>query len=176
MTTRLLATMLFLVTASPAWAAVNSGPKENEAVAALNVHTVVGESANATVDYAALRKEQPTVYVFVSAKEFDRPMFRFIKQINEDSKGSAQIVAVWLTDDADASKEYLPKISQYFEGAALTVFPEITGPEGWSINTDARVTVVVADKAKVVKSFGYQSVNETDAAEVVDALKKSAGK
>jgi len=74
-----------------------------------------------------LRKDKPTVYVFVQAEKWDRPMFRFIKTIDEKLGDAGQVVAVWLTDDADKSKTYLPKISTYFTNAALTVFFTVGG-------------------------------------------------
>ena len=85
-------------------------------------------------------------------------------------------VAIWLTEKPDDAKEYLPKISQYFKGAALTVFGGVAGPKDWGINTDAHLTAVVAHKGKVVKSFGYMSLNETDVPEVIAALKKATKK
>jgi hypothetical protein len=155
---------------------VASGPKEGENVAPLKVYAVTGEPKDKEVDYADLRKDKPTVYVFVSAKDFDRPMFRFIKKLDEDLGDDGLVVAVWLSDNADKSKEYLPKIAQYFKSAALTVFDGIAGPKDWGINPDAHLTAVVAHKGKVGKSFGYISLNETDAPEVVSTLKKAVGK
>jgi hypothetical protein len=152
---------------------VPSGPKEGETVAALKVYAVTGDPKDKEVDYAELRKDKPTVYVFVSAKDFGRPTFRFIKKLDEDLGQDALLVAVWLTDDPDQAKQYLPKISQYFKGAALAVFGEAGGPKGWALNADAHLTAVVVHKGRVVKSFGYLSLNETDARSVVEALKKA---
>jgi hypothetical protein len=121
-------------------------------------------------------KDKPTIYVFVSAKDFNRPMFRFLKKLDDDLGDDGLVVAVWLTDDMDKSKEYLPKIAQYFQGAALTVFGGTAGPKDWAINLDAHLTAVVAHNSKVVKSFGYLSLNETDAPEVVQTLKKAIKK
>ena len=177
MTTRLLSvSLLALLPVSLARADVSSGPKEADTVPALKVYAVAGDPKDKEVDYVELRKVKPTVYVFVSAKDFDRPMFRYLKKLNEDLGDTAQLVAVWLTDDKDKSKEYLPKIAQYFNGAALAVFDGTAGPKDWGINSDARLTAVIALKGKAVKSFGYRSLNETDVPEVVDALKKAVKK
>lgn len=159
---------------------VASGPKAGDKVAALPVYAVTGEPKDKDVDYAAERKEKPTVYVFVRADQWSRPMFRFMKTVGEalpDLSDDARIVAVWLTEKPDQSKEYLPKIEQYFKATALTVFAgELSGPKDWGINTDAHATAVVVNNGKVVASFGYQSLNETDADGVRDALKKALGK
>jgi hypothetical protein len=160
-------------TAVVARADVASGPKEGEKVAALKVFAVTGEPKDKEVDYADLRKDKPTIYVFVSAENFGRPMFRYIKTLEEKVGDDAMIVAVWLTDKADESKAYLPKISNYVKGSALTVFGEKAGPKDWGINVDAHLTAVVANKGKVVKSFGYMSLNDTDVPEVVETLKKA---
>lgn len=165
--------LLGLLAAGSARVDVASGPKEAEKVAPLKVYAVTGEPKDTEVDYAALRKDKPTVYVFVSAKDFDRPMFRYLKKLDEDLGDDGLVVAVWLTDDVDKSKVYLPKISQYFKGAALTVFGGTAGPKDWAINPDAHLTAIVAHKGKVVKSFGYLSLNETDVPEVVQTLKKA---
>ena len=153
-----------------------SGPKEGAKVPPLKVYAVTGEPKDKEVEYAGLRKDKPTVYLFVSAKEFSRPMFRFVKKLDEDLGDNGLVVAVWLTDDADKSKKYLPKISQYFKRAALTVFGGTEGPKDWAINSDAHLTAVVAHKGKVVKSFGYLSLNETDVPAVVGTLKRAIKK
>src|SRR6516162_7311557 len=171
-----MVSLLGLLAAGPARADVASGPKPSAMVATLKVYAVTGEPKDKEIDYAALRKDKPTVYVFVSAKDFSRPMFRFLKKLDEDLDDDGLVVAVWLTDDADKSKEYLPKISQYFKSAALTVFGGTAGPKDWAINIDAHLTAVVAHKGKVVKSFGYLSLNETDVPEVVKTLKNAIKK
>lgn len=177
MTTRLLSVSLLALLASAlARADVASGPTPAEKVPPLKVHAVTGDPKGKEVDYAEVRNDRPTVYVFVSAKEFDRPMFRFLKKLDEDLGDRGLVVAVWLTDNVDQSKEYLPMIAQHFQAAALTVFGGTAGPPDWAINSDARLTAVVAHKGKVVKSFGYRSLNETDVPEVVEALKKALGK
>jgi hypothetical protein len=88
----------------------------------------------------------------------------------------AYVVAVWLTDDPDKTKQYLPvaQRSLKFQNTALTCFTgEKAGPKDWGINDDAHLTAVVANKSRVVKRFGYRSLNETDAPAVQEALKKA---
>jgi hypothetical protein len=161
---------------------VDSGPKKGEKVPALKVYDATGENKEKTVDYAGLRKDKPTVYLFVGSGDdekgkFDRPMFRFIKEL--DTKVGKELddvylVVTWLTEDEDKTKDYLPKIATYFTSSALTVFKGKAGPKGWDVNNDAHLTVVVAHKGKVTARFGYNSVNDTDAAAVLKELKKVA--
>jgi hypothetical protein len=176
----LLCLTLLLTPLRPIRADVPSGPKEGDKVPALPVFAVTGEPREKQVDYSAERKDRPTVFVFVQAEHWDRPMFRFIKELDQvlpQLSDQALPVAVWLTEKPDDAKEYLPRISQYFAKAPLTVFTgEKSGPKDWGINSDARATAVVVNKGKVVASFGYQSLNETDARVVRDALKKALDK
>jgi hypothetical protein len=174
---------LALVTAS-AWAQdVASGPEKGAKVPALTVFDATGPHQGEEVDYAAGRKGKPTIYVFVQADQWDRPMARFLRQLDAavpKVKEGASVVAVWLTGDAEKTKAYLPKAQQslQLQSTALTCFPgEKAGPKGWGINADARLTAVVANGGKVAAVFGYRSLNETDVPAVRDALRKGvAGK
>ena len=88
----------------------------------------------------------------------------------------AYIVAVWLSDDVDKTKGYLPRVQQSlnFQNTALTCFTgEKAGPKDWGINPDAHFTAIVTCKGCVAKKFGYRSINETDAPAVQEALKNA---
>lgn len=169
-----------VLTVGMAYADVESGPKAGEKVGELKVFGVAGTVEGKETDFAAERKDEPTVYLFVSAENFSRPMAKFMRtldgKLGEIDKAAG--VAVWLGGDADAHKERLPKIqmSLKFDKTSLAVFADKSGPNGWGINPDAHLTVVVANKGKVVKSFSYTSVNETDVRAVLAELKKAVGK
>jgi hypothetical protein len=158
---------------------VSSGPAAGEKVPALKVFDATGMHQQKEVDYTAERKDKPTVYAFVPADKWDRPMARFLRKLDEAVMKEGEdvyVVAVWLTDDVDKSKEYLPvaQRSLQFQATALACFtgPK-AGPDGWGINGDAHLTVVVASKGKVAATFGYGSVNETDVPAVQRALHKA---
>jgi hypothetical protein len=171
--------LVLVIWTAPLLAEVASGPAAGEKVPPLKVFAVTGEQENKEIDYAAERKDKPTIYVFVQADAFDRPMARFLKTLDNEIKNDSEqayVVAVWLTDDKEKSKEYLPRAQQsvQLQNTALCVFPgEKKGPEGWNVNADARLTAVVVNKQKVAASFGYMSLNETDVAKVREALKKA---
>ena len=158
---------------------VSSGPDKNAKVPALKVFDATGMNKEKDVDYAAERKHKPTIYFLVRADKFDRPMNRFMKGLDAEVKKeseNAYIVAVWLTDNVDKAKERLPAVQQsvQYENTALTIFTGgKDGPKDWNANGDAHLTVVLANKGKVVATFGYQSVNETDVKAVRAAFKKS---
>ncbi len=165
-----------------AFADVESGPKAGEKGSELKVFSVSGTIENKEVDYAKERGDAPTVYMFVNAEKFGRPMNQFMKTLDKKLPGideKAMGVAIWLSGDTDKAKEFLPKVqtSVKYENTALTVFPgEVAGPKGWAINPDAHLTVVVVVAGKVVKSFAYDTVNDTDVKNVEEALKKALKK
>jgi hypothetical protein len=163
---------------------VESGPKAGEKVAELKAYGVIGIAEGKEADFAADRKDAPTIYIFVSAEEGGipvggRPAARFMKVLDTEVAkiDGAAIVAVWLGDKAfDKHKDYLPRInmSLKFEKTSLAAFDgEKSGPNNWGINPDAHLTVVVANKGKVVKSFPFTTVNETDVRPVLAELKKA---
>jgi hypothetical protein len=167
-----------LGTCGLAWADVESGPTTGEKVPELKVQAVEGMIEDKEVDYAAERKDSPTVYLFVDRSKFSRPIARLMKTLDEKlpgEVGGTYIVAVWLTDDVEKTKEYLPVAQQSlgFGNTALTYFNGLGGPTGWGVNSSADLTVVVANQGKVVAHFGFVSVNETLARRVMSELKKS---
>ncbi|HJZ55862.1 MAG TPA: hypothetical protein VKE74_12915 [Gemmataceae bacterium] len=182
-----VAALAFAVLVPAVRADVESGPKPGEKVAALKAFGVAGPVENKEADFAAERKDAPTVYLFVQAEEGGlpvggRPLARFMKTLDGElakADGPAA-VAVWLGEKAiDKHKDYLPRfqMSLKLEKTQLAAFDgEKSGPNGWGINPDAHLTVVVAHKGKVVKSFAYTTVNETDVRAVMAELKKATGK
>lgn len=188
MKTMMLAACAALALAPAIRGADESGPKAGEKVPELKVYGVVGKVEGKEVDFAAERKDEPTIYIFVQAMEGGipvggRPAARFMKVLDEklgDASDEAHIVAVWLGDKAfDKHKEYLPRINMSLKLAntSLTAFDGAnSGPNNWAVNSDTHLTVVVANKSKVVKSFAFTSVNETDVKGVIEELKKAVGK
>jgi hypothetical protein len=165
-----------LLVALPAFAdKVESGPESGTAVAALKVFDVTGPHADKELDYVADRKERPTVYLFVVADKWDRPVARFLKKLDGElsKKADAQAVAVWLTDDPDATKRYLPLAQQSlrFDATALTCYPVAKKtPDGWGLNLEAGVTAVVVNQGKVTASFGFRAATEADVSTVIKSL------
>ena len=161
---------------SAAFADVNSGPAVGQAIEGFSVEAVTGASSGQKADVVASRGPKTTVYAFVSSDKWSRPCARFLKKLDGEigTVPDAQIVAVWLTPDINASKEYLPKAQQslQFSHTDLTVFAgDASGPGSWGINTDADVTIVVVKEGKVGKTFGFVSVNETVVEQVLSAVK-----
>jgi hypothetical protein len=169
--------VLLLLTMSLKASDVQSGPAVGDKVAPLKVFDATGAHKDKEVDYAAERKDKPTVYLFVN--EWNRPTARFLRTLDEalrEDGDKAYAVAVWLTDNVDMMKDHLPRVQQsiQLQRTAMTVFlGDKKGPDGWGLNDMAHLTVVVAGKHnKVAATFALVSVNETDVRKVRMAVKK----
>ena len=180
---RLLMTFAtFLLASSAVGQDVSSGPEQGKTVPALKVFDATGPHKDKEIVYAAERKDKSTIYIFIQAEKWDRPMARFLRKLDDALQKKDEdwpVVAVWVTDNPDKTKGYLPLAQQSlrFEKTALTCFTgEKMGPKDWSINGDAYLTVVVTTKGKVVSTFGYRSINETNAPAVQDAYEKALKK
>ncbi len=155
---------------------VESGPAAGSAAKACKVVALTKDEADKEVDVTAQRGDKPTVFVFVQADKWDRPVARFLRTLDQDlakNREDVQIVVVWLTDNVEMSKTYVPKARDALKlsQTTFTVFPgDKSGPDGWAINGDAHLTAVVVEKGKVAASFGYRSVNEKDVPAVIKKL------
>lgn len=158
-------------------AQVASGPAAGTKVEPLKVVIAAGENVGKEIDIAEDRKGKPSVFVFVQADKWDRPVARFLRTLDVDlakDRTDVKIIAVWLTDDVMKSKDYLPKAQESLKLLQTTwsVHPgDKGGPAGWGINGDAHLTAIVVQDNKVTASFGYRSVNETDVPAVIKELK-----
>ena len=166
----------FLVLPNLLRAQVESGPTAGSSVKPVKAIALTKDEAEKEVDFVAQRAEKPTIYLFVQADKWDRPVARFLRVLDQDLKKDREdvhIVAVWLTEDVDMSKTYVPKARESLKLSQTTfaVFPgEKSGPDGWGLNNDAHLTAVVVEKGKVAASFGYRSVNEKDVPAVIAKL------
>ena len=111
------------------------------AVPALKVFAVTGAVENKDIDYAAERADKPTIFVFIQAEQWGRPMAGLLRELDGNvtkEADNAGVVAVWLTDKQAKTKAYLPiaQESLKFGSTALTFYKgETTGPEKWGIDS-----------------------------------------
>lgn len=168
--------MALVLTAGTITAAdVESGPKEKADIPALKVTFATGTHEGKEIDLPGERKDAATVYLFITSDKFDRPVARFIKELDGKlgtANDKAVAYAVWVGGEAERSREYLPRVNQSlkFEKTELAWTTDKT-PEGWGLNDEASLTVVVAKEKKAAKVFAWRSVNETDVKNVLEALK-----
>jgi hypothetical protein len=171
-----------------AQADIASGPSEKskpepfKAIVVAGDEAGKGDDAGKEVDVVALRKDKPTIFVFIPDDKWARPMARYLKTLDDElaaKRTDVRIIAVWLTADVEKSKEYLPRADQSlkFKQTSLAVYPkEKTGPMNWGLNSDAHLTAVLVSDNVVDASFGYRSLNETDVPAVMKKLKPVAKK
>lgn len=173
-----LKTILILVATSCLLAEEVSGPKVGSELKPLKVFAAAGLVSGEEKDFAEVRKDDSTYFVFVQASKFDRPVARFLKKLDTElaaTRPDVQVIAVWLTDDLAKSKEYLPRMQESIQlrQTVLAVYGgEKTGPQDWSIDSAKNVTVVLASGGKIVASTGYGSINETIVPESLKQLPK----
>jgi hypothetical protein len=170
--------LAFFIAPAALQAQVQSGPNAGSKVEALKVAVATGDNAGKEIDIAAERRGKGSIFVFIPADKWDRAMARYLRALDQalakDHK-DVEIVAVWLTEDAAQAKDYLPKAQEALKLTQTTfaVFPGAKdGPPAWGINPDAHLTAVVAQEQKTIASFGYRSLNETDAPAVLKKLTK----
>ncbi|MFM8470145.1 MAG: hypothetical protein ACKODH_09270 [Limisphaerales bacterium] len=168
---------LALLSATVARAAIESGPAVDSTLPELKADAAAGDDAGKKVTFTTTRTGKPTVYVFVRGDKFDRPIARYLKFLDKavaELGKDTHVVAVWLTDDVDKTREYLPKVQQSIKLEA-TIFAfyaeDKAGPNAWTINDRAHVTTIVTDGARVKARFAEQSLNETNVPEVIAALR-----
>jgi hypothetical protein len=163
-----------------ATAQVESGPRPGEKPVPFKAYVTTGPSADKAVDLVGEHKDKPTVFLFVQNEHWNRPVARVIKTLDgELEKGidgaeGASAVAVWLTDEVEASKSYQPRAQQSLMLArtTLSVFEgPRAGPEGWSLYDTVPLTAVVVRGGKVVKSFPFDVMDESPVAAIVKSLK-----
>jgi hypothetical protein len=158
---------------------VESGLKPDTKIPELKAFGRTGDAKDTSIDYAKERADKPTVYLFVNAAKFDRPIARYMRELDQkagDAAKDVQIVAVWVGGELDANKTRLPLINQSlkFDRTVLACYEGAApGPNGWGLNDEAHLTTVVAHKGKVLKSFAYRSTNEKDVPAVLEAVGKA---
>ena len=168
---------LVLVSATLVCVAIDSGPAVDSALPELKADAATGDDAGKKVTFTTARKGKPTVYVFVRGDRFDRPIGRYLKHLDKalvELGKDSHVVAIWLTDEVDKTREYLPRVQQSIklEATTFAFYAEgKDGPNAWALNDRAFVTTIVTDGAKVKARFGEQSLNETNVPEVVASLK-----
>src|SRR5437660_390556 len=83
-----------------------------EQLHALKAFGLVGSVENKEADFAAERKDAPTIYLFVQTEHFGRPMARFIKTLDGEigkADDKAAAIAIWVgeKESFEKNKEYL---------------------------------------------------------------------
>lgn len=158
---------------------VQSGPAADATVPPLTVSALESGGGFEQLDVAATAAQKPLVCVLIRGDRWDRPVARMLSVLDSklrESSAQARIVAVWLTSDVSAARDYLPRVAQSLQPqhTSYAVFEEPGGvPEGWGVSDDAQVTVAILHGGKVARAFGLVSANENDVAKIGEALRSA---
>ena len=116
-----------------ALAAIESGPAVDSALPELKADATTGDDAGKKVIFTTTRKAKPTVYVFIRADKFDRPIARYLKTLDKalvELGKDAHVVAVALNDRAHVTTVVTDgvKVKARFAEQSLneTNVPEVT--------------------------------------------------
>lgn len=157
--------------------AADSGPAAGASVPEMMLYAVTGDVQNEPVDITSRRGGRPTLYCFIPHDRWSRPTARLLRKLDESLPSAVEdsaIVAVWLTSEPVALRDYLPRAQQSLQLSHtwLTIDDvNADGPPEWGINREVDLTVVAARDGKVVKSFALTAPNDTLAEELIGALK-----
>lgn len=179
---RALCTLLFLASTTTLSAAddpVFSGPQVSEALTPFRLKGVFGDAAGKDLNVIADANKGPVVLIFVH--ERTRPAFGLMRTVMRMVASRKQDgivgVAVFLTDDATETENWMNRIPQYFpEGITFGISPEgQEGPGAYGLNRNVALTVLVGKDNKVTANFALvQPSVQADGpkifAAIVDAL------
>ncbi len=161
--------------AGVAMADVESGPKPDAKVADLKVTFATGANEGKEMNIPGERKDEPTVYLFVNSSKFSRPIAQFMRQLDGklgETNAKAYAYAVWVGAEGDKTKDYLPRVNESIKLTKTDMaWTKTAAPEGWGLNDDAHLTVVVTKDKKVSKVFAWISVSDKDVPKVLEAVK-----
>jgi hypothetical protein len=151
-----------------------SGPQVGDKLPGLKVKAFSGPDAGKEVQPVDQAKGGPTLLIFVH--RITRPGLKTLRPIDEFASQHGKLNAhiVWLTEDRDKAEEYLKRAEKSLNlqvpiGICLD---GKDGPLAYGLNDKVTLTVLVADKNKVVANFALTDPNERDAPKVIESLKK----
>jgi hypothetical protein len=151
-----------------------SGPQVGEKLPELKVKAFSGPDAGKDIQPVANAKGGPTLLIFVH--KITRPGLKLLRPIDEFAAQKSGLSAhvVWLGEDREKTEEYLKRAEKSLNlqmpiGIALD---GKDGPAAYGLNDKVTITVLIADKNKVVANFALVDPNERDAPKVIASLKK----
>ncbi|MAR12955.1 MAG: hypothetical protein CL681_23685 [Blastopirellula sp.] len=113
----------------------------------------------------------------IFAKKNDGNLASLVKQLDkalvEFKDAELQAVVHLLGEDRDELLEQAKKMETKAIPVTVPVESE-TGPENWSINPDADLTVFTYKGKKVTASHGYVDVTKKDVQNILNSVKKVA--
>lgn len=155
-----------------------SGPKVGEKLGDAKVKGVFEPIEGKEINLLDRAKKEPTLIVFVH--KITRPTFRLLKEIDQAAGKEEKLntTFVWLSDDVGKTEEFLKraKSSLNFQMPVAISLDGNSGPNGYGLNDQVDVTILLAKDAKVTANFALVGPNETTAPKVVAAIRELVGK
>jgi hypothetical protein len=159
---------------------VFSGPQPGETLAGFKLMGVYDETAGKEFDPIADAAGQPTLLIFVHKLTrpgigLTRGLVSYAKSI-QDAPHSVAIA--WLDDDKAKAEQRLKQI----RGAVKLEAPvgiSVDGGEGpgsYGLNRNVELTILVADKNKVISNFALVQPSISDGVKIAGAFAKLLGK
>lgn len=151
-----------------------SGPAVGEKLGDAKVKGVLDPIDGKEFNLVDKAKKEPTVIIFVH--KLSRPTFRLLKEVDKAAAATPGVSAtfVWLTDDVKMTEDFInfAKNSLQFQSPIAISLDGATGPNGYGLNDQVDVTVLLARDGVVTSNFALVGPNETSAPKIVDAIGK----
>jgi hypothetical protein len=173
-----LAVLSFLGAAVAGLAAetASSGLKAGQRTGPYSSLVSVGPQRGQSHCFICETAERPAVIVF--ARKMSDPLGKLVRGLDKalaDHKGAE--LRSWVTFLSDDQTALDPKVvdwskKQSLRNVPLSVFEDVTGPPSYLIRRDDDVTVILAVKQKVVRTFTFREgqLNDERIAEVLKAV------
>ena len=159
---------------------VFSGPQVGEQLTELKLVGVFDDSAGKEFDPVADAEGKPTLLVFVH--KLTRPglgLARGVTNYAKSLKGSDSYAAIaWLDDDKAKAEQFLNKARKSLN-LQVPVGVSVDGGEGpgsYGLNRNVELTVLVADKNKILANFALVQPSMSDGVKIAGAFAKAIGK
>ena len=154
-------------------ATVFSGPQVGEKLPALKVTLAYGQERGKTVDLIELAANRPTLLVIVNGS--NRPaanLTRCLMNYAEMQTEKLFAGVVYLDSDLPAAEQYLRQATSWW-GVGPPVGISVDGPEGpgsYGLNRNVNLTVLVAEKGRVLNNFALIQPSSVDAPKILQEV------
>lgn len=160
-----------------------SGPKVGEKLGDFKALAFSGGDAGKEYKFVEKIKDAPTLLIFMHAPTengITRPGLQFLRPVDkfaaENDKLNTHIV--WITGDKEKTEGFLKRAekSLSLQSPVSICLEGKDGPATYGLNDKVSITVLVANKGKVVANFALVDPNAKDSRKVIMAVAKVLGK
>ncbi|MGF1579823.1 MAG: hypothetical protein ACFCD0_10705 [Gemmataceae bacterium] len=140
--------------------AIFSGPQRGEKLPALQVTSTQGKFEGKEVDPVAVAGGKPQILIFLSGDESDKPLYWIGEALNrltgKQTKG-LQTCVVYVGDDRSKIRKLAKLADKPMPKGTLIGFSKEgrDGPGAYGLNRNVVMTIIVANKGKVVRNFAF---------------------